>query len=127
VRPWKQSAQQWLDFFIELRQHHFATGQGPAPLASLADDARWASTRSFTPEPPAWYASSYLEGLPPPDTTDLPANAWLPYLPAPDAGQAARGRALGALARLRALPVLAPLARAIPLRWQVRVKNWLSR
>ena len=78
---------------------------------------------------PAWYASTYLQGLPPAGPTDLPPSAWLPYLPEPDTGLGAgtRGRALGALARLRALPVLAPLARAIPLRWQARVKNWLTR
>ena len=55
--------------------------------------------------------------------------AWSPYLPAPDdgLGSGTKGAALGALARLRALPALAPLARAIPPHWQTRVKNWLRR
>ncbi|MFT4193404.1 glycosyltransferase [Ottowia sp.] len=129
VRPWQQSAPQWLDFFADLRQRHFATGQGPAPLPALADDARLAPTRGFDPQPSGWYASAYLDGLPAPDVAELPADAWLPYLPEPADGIAAgaRGRALGILARLRALPVLAPLARAIPQRWQTRVKSWLRR
>ncbi|WP_298437627.1 glycosyltransferase [Ottowia sp.] len=129
IRPWHQSAQQWVDFFTDLRQRHFVTAQGPVPLPPRAADAGLASTREFAPEPPAWYAGPYLADLPAPDAAELPAEAWLPYLPEPDGGLAAgaRGRALTALARLRALPVLAPLARAIPLRWQTRVKSWLRK
>ena len=72
-------------------------------------------------------APQVLADLPAPDVADLPADAWLPYLPEPDDGitAGAKGRALGALARLRALPILAPVARAIPQRWQTRVKSWL--
>ena len=127
VRPWKQSTPQWLDFFADVRQRHFATGQGPALLPALADDARLAATRGFDPQPPDWYGGAYLADLPAPDVADLPADAWLPYLPEPDDGitAGAKGRALGALARLRALPILAPVARAIPQRWQTRVKSWL--
>ena len=46
---------------------------------------------------------------------------------APEALKEHVAAALGALARLRALPVLAPVARAIPPRWQARVKDWLQR
>ena len=49
------------------------------------------------------------------------------HLPAPANGLAhgAKGRALGLLTRLRGLPVLSPVARAIPPHWQTRVKSWL--
>jgi GT2 family glycosyltransferase/2-polyprenyl-3-methyl-5-hydroxy-6-metoxy-1,4-benzoquinol methylase/glycosyltransferase involved in cell wall biosynthesis len=127
VRPWRQSAAEWLAFFVDVRERHFATGDGPPPVP--ADDARLGATRGVEPQPSAaWYASTYLDGLPAAgDAGALPADTWQPYLPAPDQGLAsgAKGRLLHALVRLRALPVLAPLARAIPLRWQTRVKNWL--
>ena len=127
VRPWRQSAAEWLAFFADVRERHFATGDGPPPVP--ADDARLGATRGVEPQPSAaWYASAYLDGLPAAgDAGALPADTWQPYLPAPDQSLAsgAKGRLLHALVRLRALPVLAPLARAIPLRWQTRVKSWL--
>lgn len=129
VRPWQQSGAEWLACFTELRQRHFVTGQGPAPAPALAEQPRFTPTLGFEPQPPAWYASAYLADLAPPDAADLPDAAWSPYLPAPDdgLGSGTKGAALGALARLRALPALAPLARAIPPHWQTRVKNWLRR
>jgi hypothetical protein len=112
-----------------VRQRHFATGHGPAPVLTLADHARLARTQGFESQPPAWYTDAYLSGLPAPDTAELPASAWLAYLPAADAGLVteAKSRTLDTLVKLRALPLLGPLVRAIPLRWQTRVKNWLRR
>ena len=131
VRPWKQSTAQWLDFFLELRQCHFATGLGPPPVLALADNARLERTQGFESQPPAWYAGPYLADLSVPDaeTVALPASAWAAYLPAADTDLAivAKSRMLDVLIKLRALPVLAPIARAIPLRWQTRVKSWLRR
>ena len=127
VRPWQPSGAEWLAFFTELRSRHFASGQGPAPAPALADDPRLAGTLGYAAEPPAWYSGPYLEGLAAAPGAELPRDVWTPYLPAPDDGLAsgAKGAALGALARLRALPLLAPLARAIPAHWQTRVKSWL--
>ena len=66
-----------------------------------------------------------------PAGTTAPDRATLSaHLPAPGTGTlaaGARGRALRGLARLRAMPLLASVARAIPARWQARVKSWLSR
>ncbi|MDO5626114.1 MAG: glycosyltransferase [Pseudomonadota bacterium] len=130
VRPWRQTPAEWLAFFTDIRARHFATGQSPAPLLPVQDAARLAETQAFPPQPPSWYSSDYLTGLPAPTSASLPeADALAPHLISPDTTLAAgaRGHALGLLARLRALPLLAPLARTIPARWQARVKSWLSR
>ena len=80
--------------------------------------------------PARWYHQDYLHGLAPPSHLDLqPHDVLLHHLanrPAPATGQASRHGALRVLVRLRALPVLAPLARRIPPAWQRRVKNWLT-
>ena len=129
VQPWDAPAADWLAFFTELRERHFATGQSPAPVFRVLP-----SDGHVPPpvDPRAWYAADYLQGLPTaPAGTTAPDRATLAaHLPAPGAGTlaaGARGRALRGLARLRAMPLLASVARAIPARWQTRVKSWLSR
>ena len=84
-------------------------------------------TRSFTPESPHWYASQYPAGLPAADGPGPSPEQLLAHLPPPDGGAAAgaRGHALHLLVRLRNLPVLSGLARAIPAHWQRQVKTWL--
>lgn len=57
----------------------------------------------------------------------VPTSAWAAFLPATPTPPAAPGPRPERLARLRALPVLAPVARAIPQHWQTRVKSWLRR
>ena len=75
-----------------------------------------------------WYCGAYLHGLPPaPATAPLPRELIERHLVATQVLSAPRGAVLGLLARLRALPALAPVARAIPPRWQARVKDWLQR
>ena len=78
---------------------------------------------------PVRNAGAYLAQLPASSDVAVPNSAWAAFLPASDADTAggAKGQALSALARLRALPVLAPVARAIPQHWQTRVKSWLRR
>jgi GT2 family glycosyltransferase len=126
VRPWKQSAAQWLAFFVELRQCHALTGQPPAPAPALEDWPHLSSALAFAPHPPQWYAGPYLQGLPALRAQPLAASQLAPYLPAPAGLSAeARSRALTLLARLRALPMLRGLARSIPPHWQRRVKDWL--
>ena len=81
-------------------------------------------------DPIDWYRGTYLQDIPTADlATPLPRALIERHLARPRAQtlSAPKGAALGALARLRALPVLAPVARAIPPRWQARVKDWLQR
>ena len=129
VQPWDTPAADWLAFLTDIRQRHFATGQSPAPVFRVLP-----SDGHVPPpvDPRAWYAADYLQGLPAaPAGTTAPDRATLSaHLPAPGTGTlaaGARGRALRGLARLRAMPLLASVARAIPARWQARVKSWLSR
>lgn len=58
VRPWDTSAQDWLAFFLQLRQQHFIDGTPPEGAPAVAPPA--------TPQESAWdYARDYLQGLPP--------------------------------------------------------------
>ncbi|MFD2378074.1 glycosyltransferase [Ottowia pentelensis] len=128
VVPWQQGTAAWLAFFTDIRSRHFASGHGPAPLEPqpLVDATQ--ATAAFSRQAPDWYAEAYLAELPAPDSSAaVPESAWEPFLPATDADAAGgpKGHALNTLARLRALPVLAPVARAIPAHWQTRLKNWL--
>ena len=131
ICPWQQSPAQWLDFFTGIRARHFATGQPPEPLPPLTGIPSIATTLAIAAQPSAaWYSGEYLQGLPAPGPgTGLPPDDFITaHLPPPDSqATGTRGQALGLLARLRAHPLLAPLARAIPQHWQTRVKTWLSR
>ena len=128
VQPWDNNAQAWLDFFLRARAQCFATGQAePAPTLPDALSAFGASL-------PGWdYRADYLAFTPPSASMPVAAHArhvarGFASQPPPVPVSAAVGaKALGTLARLRALPALAPLARAIPARWQARVKSWLVR
>ena len=74
------------------------------------------------------YQSDLISGLLPAQATaPLPRELIERHLVATQVLSAPRGAVLGLLARLRALPALAPVARAIPPRWQARVKDWLQR
>ena len=129
VVPWQQPTADWLRFFADIRTRHFATGQGPEPLVPVPAVDSAGPTAAHAAQPPAWYAGAYLAQLPASSDAAVPTSAWAAFLPASDADTAggAKGQALSALARLRALPVLAPVARAIPQHWQTRVKSWLRR
>jgi len=117
--PWDGSAQQWLDFFLHVREAHFLPGNAPSPLPAFDSPAQNGHT---------FYKQHYLQGIAPRnqkrqllDAAFLAAHA----VQAPDAHGGARMQALHWLAWLRAHPLLRPLARRIPVHWQRRVKNWL--
>lgn len=120
LRPWDSTATQWLDFFMELHQRHFLTGQPPAPLDSPVDCAL---------PGPIFYKDTYLEGLEP--TVQLETGVFSPAFlkahsqPPSHAIAVARSGILALLVRLRSLPLLRGIARHIPQHWQTRVKNWL--
>ena len=129
VRPWDDNPAEWLAFFGDIRTRHFATGQSPAPVYTVVP------TDGHVPSavhPPHWYAADYLQQLPRAENAAaLPNRATVAaHLPGPGEGSLAAGSSsplVQALARLRALPVLSSVARAVPAHWQRRVKNWLQR
>ena len=127
VQPWDSSTQAWVDFFTHIRQQCFVANQvehaGPLPPALAA----------FGAALPTWdYRADYLAFPHRAAPEQVAAHArhvadrFATPQPMPPAN-APGAKALGTLARLRALPALAPVARAIPARWQARVKGWLLR
>ena len=125
IRPWKAAPSDWLAFFNEVRERHFATGQSPAPthrLQSLAQDPR---VRPWS------YARDYLSAVPAPGHPAALSPEFLARFGSNRAHgvsalrQGFKQSLLMAILRLRAMPMLRSVARAIPLRWQTRVKSWL--
>ena len=125
VRPWDSTPVQWLEFFGEVWEQHFATGRPPKPywaLAAANDDARLGS----------WsYATDYLNGVESAATSE-PLDAAFLAAHGTSRGEGMHRQqlrlkaiALTALVRLRSAPPLRRFARAIPPRWQTRVKTWL--
>ena len=125
VRPWNTSIAQWLAFFTQLRTRHFATGTAPLPQPVAAPPAADVLIRPWA------YGRDYLQGLPRATPGLLPTPAMLArYRPGRGEGllgspHRVKTGLLLALVRLRAAPGLRQVARAIPLRWQTRVKTWL--
>ena len=144
--PWQQTAAQWVDFFDDLRQRHFAKSKPPQRAFRIAPQP----VSDAGVESAGWcYEQHYLLGLAPPAVAEqapagqlaldaafvlahLPGRA--PELPAQANGNAlaavagasgVKGRVLHAALRLRAAPALSPVTRRIPLRWQTRFKSWL--
>ncbi|MFY3382645.1 methyltransferase domain-containing protein [Paracidovorax sp. MALMAid1276] len=130
VCPWNQSPQAWLELFIAIHRDHVVLGVSPAPCADSS--TRWRPTM------PDWvYGDAYL-GNSPHATSAAPrpigdagwVSRFLPGMhrtPVENASLGARRLALHGLLRLRSAPGLRTLSRAVPLRWQTRLKSWLIR
>ncbi|MEO7391141.1 MAG: glycosyltransferase, partial [Ramlibacter sp.] len=125
VRPWDDPAAQLLAFFCEVRERNFIPAQAPAPQWQVAPAAGDASIGSWS------YDSDYLRNVKSPEA---PATLDPDFLKTHGHSRAVGAQAqrrmlqqwtLNALVRLRSAPALRQLARAIPLRWQTRVKSWL--
>jgi GT2 family glycosyltransferase/glycosyltransferase involved in cell wall biosynthesis len=124
VLPSDAPADRWLAFFREARETNFATGQPPV--------AHWqVATASVDTLIGSWsYDSDYLHDVTPAKSGVAPDPEVLAALgPARQGVERHRRRlkhlALNALVSLRSAPPLRNVARAIPLRWQTRVKSWL--
>lgn len=136
LRPWDATPAQWLQFFEESRTRHFITGDAPSAVWTMASNAQ---TGALDAVVGAWdYRVDYLAAIaaqPQPEaalavSTITPSFLAAHQVDRPDlqsqAGIHARRRLLSTLIRLRSTPGLRDVARAIPLRWQTRVKSWLN-
>ena len=125
IRPWDTPATQWLSFFVEIRERNFVRGASPISLVAIAGDADkniggWS------------YDNDYLAGVPQRHEESPALAASFLQIHRPGGGQGLERQrrkvkrgVLSLLVRLRALPALQRLAKAIPLRWQTRIKSWL--
>ena len=130
VRPWNDEAAQWIEFFTQIRAHHFATGISPAPIASAPLPNVEALPSIDATQGSSWYQHNYLTGLALSPRGESPSREFLAlHLDVPASGpiNQAKNQTLRLLVRLRGAPLLSGLARRIPARWQSRLKHWLRR
>jgi hypothetical protein len=117
--PWDWSGAEWAGFFERLRVEHFAGATPPPRAVGLTIDAGQFS-----------YAGDYLNGIRLPPLASALTHDFLRRHQAGRSGAIVSRqskRALLSLAiRLRHASVLRALVRRVPLRWQTRVKVWLS-
>lgn len=122
VHPWDATPAQWLAWFTEVRDRHFAQGEAPA-LAEAQPTALLPHESSA----PFRYETDYLaDSRPVAALTPMTLADLQPYLPQATPTAAAKSGVLSAVVYLRSLPVLRGVARRIPAQWQRRVKNWLQ-
>lgn len=122
VCPWGRDGKAWAHFFTTICTQHFV----PAVPPGLK------SAQQHVPDAPLWnYHSDYRKELlpvsPSVDTPPLTAAALAAYKSPTTTAEGARSGALSTLVYLRSLPLLRDVARAVPARWQLRVKSWLQR
>ena len=123
VEPWDREAAGWLDFFVSIRDRHFATGTSPFRPIFAANQADQVAG-------PWSYDTDYLQGMEWKEPAALPREVVARYrasLAAAFCGQgpSLKQAALSGLVRLRSSRGLRYVARAIPFHWQRRAKNWL--
>ena len=125
IHAWNTSPNEWLAFFLNIRKNNFITGSPPTPTLYVGSSN--APTQTWT------YAQNYLAELPlmaayitPPSMygvlirqNDLQRNVQ-PWR------QRTKEMVLTGLVQMRSSRAMRGLARAIPLRWQTRVKSWLK-
>jgi hypothetical protein len=126
---WAKQPKEVLDFFVDIRLQHFLTGVGPKPFDGQILPVEGASSALR-------YRGGYIDELKrfePMDSQELSRvrDQLIRHIPRQD--HAATGptsiklSVFNAIKRLRASPMLSPLARLIPLNMQRRVKSWLNR
>jgi GT2 family glycosyltransferase/2-polyprenyl-3-methyl-5-hydroxy-6-metoxy-1,4-benzoquinol methylase len=117
--PWDRSAAEWASFFERLRVEHFTPAAAPARANGTA-----VVPTEFS------YRRHYLKGLalpllPPPPTHEF-LERHRPGSSAAAVSRRSKHTLLQLAVRLRRAPLLRGVVRRIPLRWQTRVKVWLS-
>ncbi|MBH1964525.1 MAG: methyltransferase domain-containing protein [Comamonadaceae bacterium] len=130
VTAWQKTPAQWVSFFEDIRARHFATGQGPsAPVPNMESSAQHELLANASVGDSAkWYAAEYMQGLAAPSGQGPELQALLRQASSTSpVSEGSKGLLLSLLVRLRSTPVLSGVARAIPLRWQTRVKSWLKK
>ena len=124
LTAWDMPAPEMLNLLIQIRTDHFVKGIAPKlnwtvmPLGSAAQTARWS------------YENDYSAGLASPSNVcGVDIKFLAAFRTVQGAGTAAssviKAKALNALVQIRSMPAMRSIARAIPLRWQTRVKSWL--
>lgn len=122
VHPWANSTADWVQWFAQLREAHFAPLQPPQIPAALSPQPEDTLIQQWD------YHRDYTQGLTTANTatTAIPSATQLASLrPASPSGPSLRQGLVGVLMRLRAAPGLRQLARTVPAHWQRRAKNWL--
>lgn len=129
IEAWNASPEQWVSFFDGLRTTEFALPMGRSTRTEIAAPNAAAATTA-----PLWsYRSQYFAGLQ--RANEVPGIAQdfvLAHLPgrrhknlSHRANDKTKGLLLHIVQNMRTRPAFSRLARAMPLRWQTRVKSWL--
>lgn len=122
IREWDEEPSQWVDFFRDVYDRHFLTGQAPASDSAPSAHAPVA-TKDWS------YGTDYLQGLATADPASLKTfgpSSLHPYMPATSNAGTAKSALLEAAVFLRSLPVVRTVAREIPPAWRRRAKQWLT-
>ena len=125
IRPWNTSSSAWLAFFLDIRKNHFVTGLPPA-LPHHAENIG-SSVQGWS------YSDEYLAELPvaapytiSPSLLALMVRQNDRKMDSPSLHNRTKQYMLMGLVRMRSSRGMRHLARAIPLRWQTRIKSWLQ-
>lgn len=125
VRPWRQSARNWNDFFTQIRVQHFIPNYPPPPADGQVEPPSFDYWRDY------WVDDDLVVSASDEATVDatlamIAADFVYPRLTGVARHQAAlRQRLLDWAVRLRHAPKLRWVVRQIPFDWQVRLKAWL--
>ena len=119
VEPWDRKPAEWLEFFVRIRQDHFASGHAPRRPIFLAD-------KSDAPVVGWSYEDDYFRGLSP-RSSSVPAREMVHNFSHEHqtAMSSLKQSTLSTLVRLRSASGLRRIARAIPHQWQGWIKSWL--
>jgi GT2 family glycosyltransferase/glycosyltransferase involved in cell wall biosynthesis len=120
IIPWDQTSAEWVRFFSYIRSEHFITSNPPSPYSG-----------SNFPITLYNYKHQYLTGIScalPPNIRFVPKDNNLnEFSRGSDATQTyIKRRTLVLLFWLRNQRALRAVSRLIPLRWQTRIKTWLT-
>jgi GT2 family glycosyltransferase/glycosyltransferase involved in cell wall biosynthesis len=126
---WAMPAKDVLDFFVGIRLQHFLTGMGPSPFAGQVLPSSETSRALH-------YRGNYVDELQlsepiNPNEVIKIRDQLIPHRPTqgygPSRPTSVKSYSVNVIKRLRANPLLSPLAKLVPLHIQRRVKSWLSK